>query len=726
MTERTSHSFIQDAVICVRAPVAVVSAPDGQLRAGAGGYYDADTRVLSRLVLTLDGDEPQPVDAQSLDASRARFRAVHWAAGDGGDASVSVERVRRAGRGGTGGGTGSSGSGGTGAGAGAAVEGASGAGQFARASAAPAEVFEEITVVNHGLRACSLRIALAAGCDLADISAVRAAAPPAGLPAAAAADGLVWGGDAAAAGGSGPTGPVRLMCDPAPDGVDAAAGTVWWQVELAPGGSWRQRLSLDADQVAVGAAVAAPATAAPPWSDVRVAAGDPRLARLAARSLDDLAGLLLADPLDRDDRFLAAGAPWYLTLFGRDSLWAARMLLPLGTELAAGTLRALARRQGAVNDPGTEEQPGKILHELRRGTTAPTGGLRLPPLYYGTIDATLLFVALLAEAWRWGMPHDEVAALVPHAERALGWLRDHADPDGDGFVEYVRTNDLSLANQGWKDSPDAVQTAAGELAGPPIALAEVQGYAYQAAMAGADLLDAFGRDGGAGWRQWAARLAERFRSAFWVEDADGPYVAIALDGRKRAVDAVSSNPGHLLGTGILNPAECTLVAERLAGPDMDSGWGLRTMSARSRGFNPLGYHTGSVWAHDTAITVAGLAATGHTRTAAALLDGLLDAAAAYDYRVPELHGGHPRDAAARPAPYPASCRPQAWSAAAGISLLTSLIGLRPDLPAGHVTLHPLHPTPLHITGLHLGPHPITVQTTPPTITGLPPTLTLRP
>ena len=359
-----------------------------------------------------------------------------------------------------------------------------------------------------------------------------------------------------------------------------------------------------------------------------------------------------------------------------------------------------------MTDPGAEEQPGKILHELRHAATAPSGDLLLPPLYYGTVDATLLFVVLLAEAWRWGMPVAEVAALVPHAERALNWLRDHADADGDGFVEYIPGNSgRGLANQGWKDSPDAVQSARGDLARPPIALAEVQGYAYQAAVAGAELLDAFGREGGDFWRTWAQDLAGRFRSAFWVEDDRGPYVAIALDGRKNPVAAVSSNPGHLLGTGILDPAECALVAERLTGEDMDSGWGLRTLSRSSRGFNPLGYHTGSVWAHDTAIAVAGLAGTGHTQAASRLLDGLLEAAAAFDYRMPELHGGHQREPGARPTPYPSSCRPQAWAAATGISLLVSLIGLRPDLPAGRVGLRPLntaHARGLRVTGLRLG------------------------
>ena len=667
MTTRTSHSFIQNATICVRAPVAVLSLPDGQLRGGAQGYYSSDTRLISRLVLTLDGAEPEPVDAQSLPPDRARFLAVYRCATDAdGDASVSVDRRRRAGGG-----------------------------------------FESITVTNHGRVGQELRLSLAVGCDLADISAVRSGRDVPERPASAlpSKDGLAWGD-------AGTDGRVTLTCATAPDLVDAAAGTMSWDLTLKPGECWRQRLTVATTPDTADPAVDGLAGSALPWSDVRVTCADPRLPRLVDHSLADLAGLLLMDPRDGSDRFLAAGAPWYLTLFGRDSIWAARMLLPLGTELAAGTLRALARRQGTGHDPRTEEQPGKILHELRNRTTAHSGGLVLPPLYYGTIDATLLFVVLLAEAWRWGMPADEVAVLVPHAERALNWLRDHADADGDGFVEYAQHNSSGLANQGWKDSTDAVQSARGELARSPIALAEVQGYAYQAAVDGADLLDAFGYEGADFWRAWARRLADRFRTAFWVEDARGAYVAIALDAAKRPVDAVSSNPGHLLGTGILDAAECALVADRLAGDDMDSGWGLRTMSAHSTGFNPLGYHTGSVWAHDTAITVEGLARTGHPRAAASLLDGLLETAAAFDFRMPELHGGHQRERGARPMPYPSSCKPQAWAAATGISLLATLCGLRPDLPAGRVELRPLPAAAargLHVTGLRLGTAEVAVS-----------------
>ncbi|MFI1161836.1 glycogen debranching N-terminal domain-containing protein [Streptomyces sioyaensis] len=640
-----------------------MSPRDGQIRDGAEGFYAADSRLISRLVLSVNGQEPESVDAQLSHAREARFLAVHRDGDDRNpDPTVTVERVRTAGR-----------------------------------------DCERITLSNHGRHRVQLALRLETACDLSDMSEVRSGRPREALPATANERGVSWT--------SPRQGAVTLSGTPAPDRVkaDRDSAALVWDVELAPAQKWTLALVLDAASRAASKppVVAAPPPGPKPWSSPRVTCTDSRLARLLDRSLDDLAAMMLADPQDHADRFLAAGAPWYLTLFGRDSLWAARMMLPLGTELAAGTLRTLARRQGAVHDAATEEQPGKIMHELRREASD-----TLPPLYYGTIDATPLFVTLLAEAWRWGMPENEVAALLPAAERALAWLHDYADADGDGFVEYARLRENGLVNQGWKDSEDGVQSTAARLAEPPIALAEVQGYAYEAARAGAELLAAFGRPGADYWREWAEKLAGRFRSAFWVEDDLGPYVAIALDGGKRPVDAVASNMGHLLGTGILDRAECRLVAQRLAHADMDSGWGLRTMSANAQGFNPLGYHTGSVWAHDTAIAVAGLAATGHDQAAASLLDGLLDAASGFDYRLPELHAGEERRPRARPAPYPASCRPQAWAAAAGVSLLTSLLGLQPDLPAGRVRLRPLAASPvgaLEVSGIRLGSSSVTVS-----------------
>jgi glycogen debranching enzyme len=308
---------------------------------------------------------------------------------------------------------------------------------------------------------------------------------------------------------------------------------------------------------------------------------------------------------------------------------------------------------------------------------------------YQTIDATPLWICLLHDAWRWGMPADEVAALLPALRAALRWLRDYGDSDGDSLLEYVNTTGRGLANQGWKDSGDAVRFADGTIAAPPVALCEVQGYAYEAAVHGADLLDAFGEGGTGQWRELAVRIAAAFRAAFWVSDERGGYPALALDAAKRPVDALTSNIGHLLGTGLLSHAEEALVASRLGEPDLDSGFGLRTMSARNGGYNPLSYHCGSVWSHDTAIVIRGLARGGHVRQVAGLADGLLAAASGFGWRLPELYSGAARAETPWPTPYPAACRPQAWSAAAAAVLAQALLGLDADVPGGTLTVRPL-------------------------------------
>jgi glycogen debranching enzyme len=430
------------------------------------------------------------------------------------------------------------------------------------------------------------------------------------------------------------------------------------------------------------------------WSRPEVSANDQRITRWVDRALDDLDALRMTAAQHPDLTFLAAGAPWFLTLFGRDSLWAARFMLPLGTELASSTLRVLAGLQGTKHEPATAEEPGKIMHELRRQSLVIDGDLTLPPLYYGTVDATPLWVCLLHDAWRWGLPDDVVRALLPNLEAALGWMRDFGDADGDGLLEYIDRGGLGLANQGWKDSGDSVQWRDGSLAEGPIALCEVQAYAYEAAMGAADLFDALNHPGGDTWRDWAARLRSAFQAQFWITDPEicgdlGPYPAIALDVNKRPVDTVTSNIGHLLGTGILDADQSALVALRLGSPELNSGYGLRTMSTDSAGYWPLSYHGGSVWTHDTAIAVLGLARDGHDEVAASLIHGLLAAAEGFDYRMPELHSGDPATDITRPVPYPAACRPQAWSAAAAIAVLTAALKMQPDAAAGTVAGSPL-------------------------------------
>jgi glycogen debranching enzyme len=447
-----------------------------------------------------------------------------------------------------------------------------------------------------------------------------------------------------------------------------------WHVVVPPGSDASIGWNIVAeDKGAVVTAASRPAD----WVAPSASRHDDRLDRWVAQALVDLDALRMTTVADPASVFLAAGAPWFFTLFGRDSIWAARFLAPLGGTLAADTLRVLAGMQGKVDNSATSEQPGKIMHELRRGVlNLPAHGISLPPLYYGTVDATPLWICLLHEAQAWGMPDSEIEALLPNLIAALEWMRDFGDADGDGLLEYVDTTGRGLTNQGWKDSADSVQWRSGALATAPIALCEVQAYAYEAATLGAELLERFGRPV-ADWRAWAERLKARFHESFWVDDPAGAYPAIALDADKRPVDSLTSNIGHLLGTGLLDGKQSKLVATRLVSPELNSGFGLRTMSTNSAGYWPLSYHGGSVWAHDTAIAIRGLTATGFADAAAELSEGLLAAAASFDYRMPELHSGDAATLFARAVPYPAACRPQAWSAAAAIAVYSSRMGLTP-------------------------------------------------
>ncbi len=285
----------------------------------------------------------------------------------------------------------------------------------------------------------------------------------------------------------------------------------------------------------------------------------------------------------------APASPWFLTLFGRDSLWAARMLLPVTADLAGSTLRRAGLAPGR---PATIRRRASSRARSCTRCAAQSFDIRdeardfsLPPVYYGTIDATPLWAVTLHDAWRWGLPADRSSRCCPRWSAALTWQVEHGDADGDHLLEYLDESGQGLSNQGWKDSGDAVRRLDGSLAGGPVALCEVQGYAYAAATRGADLLEAFGVTGTDRWREWAATLRKRFRSRFWVEDARGPFPAIALDGDKRPVVSLTSNIGHLLGTGLLDDAEVDAVARRLVLPDMLSGFGIRTMSRDAAGYS---------------------------------------------------------------------------------------------------------------------------------------------
>jgi glycogen debranching enzyme len=472
---------------------------------------------------------------------------------------------------------------------------------------------------------------------------------------------------------------VRLSTDGAVS-RSASAFELAWSLSVPPGESAGGSWTLGATDA--GAVVAAPRTRdlASAADRIVVPAGrEFDLGRLVRRSFDDLEGLQLTLTGRPDASFVAAGAPWFLTLFGRDSIVAAQLLLPVAPEIARGTLAALAHLQGMADDRASAEAPGRMLHELRRDATRHAGvgeRLVLPPRYYGTVDATPLWISLLHDAWRAGLPPAEVGALAPNLEAAVAWLRSTVAADPRGFLSYHDPSGVGLANQGWKDSGDAIRWADGSMAKGPIALCEVQGYAVRAARHAAELLDALGRQGATELRTWADDLTDRFRAAFWVTDgATGAhYPALALDAQGRAVDGMASNMGHLLGTGILDADEQRTVVGHLMDPVLFSGFGVRTLSTTNAGYWPMRYHAGTVWPHDTALIIDGMLAEGFSVEARTLAEGLLAAAASFDWRLPELFAGMSRDESPRAIPYPAACRPQAWAAAAAVVVARALGG----------------------------------------------------
>ncbi|WP_427170038.1 glycogen debranching N-terminal domain-containing protein [Arthrobacter sp. 92] len=425
--------------------------------------------------------------------------------------------------------------------------------------------------------------------------------------------------------------------------------------------------------------------AAMPTADV----DDEAVEKVIRRSQEDLGSLRIFNPDHPDRAVVAAGAPWFMALFGRDSLLASFMSLLLDPDLAKGTLLTLADHQGTKEDPSTEEEPGRILHEVRLGATT---GLALggSHVYYGTADATPLFVAVLAELSRWGLHDDAMRQLLPAADRALEWIEEYGDRDGDGFIEYQRKTDHGLRNQGWKDSGDGINFADGTLAEPPIALCEVQGYAYAAYMGRALIAAANGDTGTAdACVAKAARLKQAFNEQFWLPERG--YFAIALDRDKRPVDALASNMAHCLWAGIVNDDKAGQVAEHLMSPQMFTGWGIRTLASNMGAYNPASYHNGSVWPHDNAIAAAGLMRYGFVDEAQKIAYALLEAADHFSGRLPELFCGLDRAQYPVPVPYPASCSPQAWSSAAPVQLIRTLLRFDPGLPWDELWLAPTLP-----------------------------------
>jgi glycogen debranching enzyme len=393
------------------------------------------------------------------------------------------------------------------------------------------------------------------------------------------------------------------------------------------------------------------------------------------QSVSDLAALRMRGGNDGLARLPAAGMPWFMTVFGRDTLITSLQTLLFGPELARGALEVLAELQAGEDDPTTDAEPGKIVHEVRHGKAARTWF----PRYYGTVDATPLYLILLSEVWRWTDDIVLVRALREPAMRALEWIDLWGDRDGDGFVEYQKRSDRGLDNQSWKDSGDSQRFADGGHAQPPIAPAEVQGYVYDAKKRMAELAREAWRD-----RSLAERLdgeaddlKERFDDAFWVERRGG-YYALALDGAKHPVDSLCSNMGHLLWSGIVPPARVTQVVDQLMGETLWSGWGVRTMSTEDRAYSPLAYHNGTVWPHDNSLIAWGLMRYDRWSEAYRIVQRMLEASVFFDHELPEVFSGLPRTETPFPIAYPTAARPQAWAAGTPVLLLQVLLGLQPD------------------------------------------------
>ena len=377
------------------------------------------------------------------------------------------------------------------------------------------------------------------------------------------------------------------------------------------------------------------------------------------------------------ERVIAAGIPWFATMFGRDSIIAAYQSLMLNPQLAVETLRVLAQHQGKEKNDWRDEEPGKILHEYREGEMTRAGEMPFGP-YYGSADATPLWLILLSETFNWTADEQLVKDMLPHAYRALEWIDSFGDLDGDGFVEYQRRSPKGLVNQGWKDSWDAIMHCDGKIAKAPIALCEVQGYVYEAKYRMASLLRSFGDTRTADkLKKEAAEMARRFEKAFWMPKLG--FYAMALDRDKHQTQVISSNPGQLLFTRMLSPERARTVTQRFMRDDMFSGWGLRTMSRDERIFNPLSYHRGSIWPHDNSLIAHGMSLYEFREPANQLFTALFQAALKFrDYRLPELFCGIERREHDDPVQYPVSCSPQAWASGAVFLILMSVLGIRPS------------------------------------------------
>ncbi len=638
----------------------VVSEATGDIEATPiepAGLFSIDTRYLSKWVLTVDGERLTALSYDDLQYYEARFFLVPGLATHYVDAKLSIIRERTVG------------------------------GSFQ----------ETVTILNHDEKAVDLEIRMDAGCDFADLFEVKdeilnkkgeiySEVEPDKLRLGYRRGNFIR---------------ETIISSSAPARYDRNG--LAYTVHLEPNEQWDT--VIEVDTVALG----------PGGRDLRIGLqlhGSERVAlqrdleewvakapkvnsehgQLAAtyqRCVIDLAALRFS-PLSLGGATLpAAGLPWFMTMFGRDSILTCLQTLPFTPDLSATTLRILAALQGTRFDDFREEDPGRILHEMRYGESAAFEEQPHSP-YYGSVDATPLFVVLLDEYEQWSGDVALVKELEQECRQALRWIDDYADLVGNGYIWYERRNtDTGLENQCWKDSWDSISYRDGTLPPFPRATCEVQGYAYDAKMRAARMAREFWDDPAYAdqLERQAAELKERFNRDWWV--ADGGYYALGLDPDGRQCDVLSSNIGHLLWSGIVDDDRAEQLAHHLVGPRLFTGWGVRTLAEGEVRYNPIGYHNGTVWPFDTSFCAWGLRRYGFAEEAATIANGILDAARFFDGRLPEAFGGYPREQTKFPVEYPTACSPQAWSTGAPLLLLRTMLGLEPH--EGHLAVEPRLP-----------------------------------
>jgi glycogen debranching enzyme len=618
------------------------------------GLFSSDTRFLSKWVLTVDGQRLNPLSVDNLQYFETRFFLVPGTGTVYVDAKLSVIRQRAVGDG----------------------------------------FREELTILNHDNTPVDLKVRIEAASDFADLFEVKDALEKKGEYTSRIEDGkLLLAYERETFKRS------TVISATAPARIDKNGLT--FDVRLEPHREWTTQIDVAATVPTVGKRGGGSARKRRrenmEGNLERWLADAPRLEcdweplrTTYRRSLVDLAALRFSPSITPGKSLPAAGLPWFMTMFGRDSIFTSLQALPFTPELAATTLRTLGLWQGARIDDFRDEDPGRILHEMRYGEMTAFEERPHSP-YYGCADATALYVVLLDEYERWTGDKKLVRELEYEARAALNWIDEYADLMDNGYVSYRRRNEKTgLENQCWKDSWDSISYRDGRLPGFPRATCELQGYAYDAKLRGARLAREIWKDPALADKleKQAADLKRRFNRDFWVEADE--YFALALDADGNQVDALSSNNGHLLWSGIVEKSRAKAVVRHLMGPRLFSGWGIRTLAEGEGRFNPIGYHVGTVWPFDNSFIAWGLRRYGFKQEAAQIAAGILNAAFFFDGRLPEAFGGYQREATKYPVQYPTACSPQAWSTGAPLLLLRTILGLEPI--GDHLVVDPALPS----------------------------------